>query len=58
MNVTLRPNGPPDVYINEPGRACNLPDLDKQIRALLTARRWLKAEIEQNKVLLAEIKKK
>lgn len=49
MQVTLRPNGPPDIYIQETGRACSLTDIDREIRALLAARRWLKAEIDKTK---------
>jgi len=47
MNVTLRPNGIPDVYLNSPGERCDLAELDKHIRALQTARRWLMAEQNQ-----------
>jgi len=45
MGVTLRPDGRPDVYVQESGDACDLEKLDKKIRALLVARAWLKREL-------------
>ena len=51
MNVTLRPNGVPDVYIQDSGRSCNLADLDKEIRALVAARKWLEKETENKKII-------
>ena len=49
MNVTMRPNGMPDVHLVSSGEYCGLVELDKQIRTLLTARRWLKSELEKQK---------
>jgi hypothetical protein len=46
VNVTLRPNGIADVYIQTLGEACTLADLEKQIRALLVARAWLRREMK------------
>ena len=46
MNVTLRPNGVPDVYLNSTsGEPCDLASLDRQIRALQIARKWLQQEL-------------
>lgn len=45
MGVTLRPDGPPDVYVQDNGGSCNLAQLENKIRALLVARMWLKKEL-------------
>lgn len=45
MGVTLRPDGPPDVYVQDSGSACDLARLENKIRALLVARMWLKKEL-------------
>ncbi len=42
MNVTLRPDGHPDIYFDSKGH--DLKSLETHIRLLLTARRWLKRE--------------
>ena len=44
MNVTMRTNSPPDIYIQSTGQACNLANLDRILRSLRTARRWLVEE--------------
>lgn len=50
MNVTLRPDGTPDVYIQQTaGQSLSLEQMDAQIRTLLTARRWLKKELDEKK---------
>jgi len=49
MGVTLRPDGGPDVYVQESGMPCNLEQLENKIRALLTARVWLKRELAKAK---------
>ena len=41
MCVTLRPNGIPDVYVQDAGQSCDLAALDKKIEALKAARAWL-----------------
>lgn len=43
MNVTLRPDGYPDVMFD--GKSQDIESINKQIRALLVARRWLRAEM-------------
>jgi hypothetical protein len=46
VNVTLRPCGPPDVYLGpSSGQCCNLTELDREIRALQVAREWLAKEL-------------
>jgi len=45
----MRPDGLPDVYVQESGQACDLAQLDAKIRALLRARSWLKKELELRK---------
>lgn len=45
MGVTLRPDGPPDVYVQDSGSVCDLARLENKIRALLIARMWLKKEL-------------
>jgi len=47
MGVTLRPDGQPDVYIQDSGSVCNLKQLEAKIRALLQARNWLKKELAE-----------
>lgn len=61
MDVTLRPRAS-DVYIqNLVGEACGLAELDRNIRTLQAARRWLQKEIhvsrERAKQLKAQEKK-
>ena len=52
MNVTLRPDGfEPDVYVVDGGHECNLAKLDKYIRALQAARKWLVEEQKRRKSL-------
>jgi hypothetical protein len=53
MNVTLRPDGLPDVYIQTSGHACDLDNLEKQIRTLLLAKTWLKKELALKKAASA-----
>jgi hypothetical protein len=49
MGVMLRPDGGPDVYVQENGEPCNLEKLERKIRALLVARAWLKKELAKKK---------
>lgn len=50
MNVTLRPDGVPDVYVRSTdGDSCDLDKLDMYIRALQVARAWLIAEQNRRK---------
>jgi hypothetical protein len=46
MGVTMRPDGIPDVYVQDSGGCCDLKQLDAKIRALQQARAWLKKEME------------
>ena len=55
MGVTLRPDGGPDVYVQDSGAPCNLAQLERKIRALLIARAWLKKELAKE---LAKAKEK
>jgi hypothetical protein len=50
MNVTLRPDSPPDVWINTCGEAMNLAALERAIRTMQIARTWLIREIADGKV--------
>ena len=49
MGVTLRPDGGPDVYVQDSGAPCDLAQLERKIRALLVARAWLKKELAKAK---------
>ncbi len=49
MGVTMRPDGAPDVYVQDSGTVCDLEKLEKKIRALLAARAWLKKEMAKPK---------
>lgn len=47
MGVTLRADSVPDVYVVDSGTGCTLEQLDKRIRALQAARRWLAEELRK-----------
>ena len=51
MGVTLRPDGSPDVYVQDSGCICNLEQLEKKIRAMLVARAWLKKELAKTQIV-------
>jgi predicted transcriptional regulator len=52
MHVMLRSDDNPDTQVN--GEICNLQQLDRHIRTLLAARRWLKAECQRLKSKVQE----